>query len=413
MVTNPIFEDERARLADLLSYHLLDSPEEDELNEVAALASAICNKPISLISLVDENRLWFKARIGLDIKETPREHAFCAHTISGEDLLIVPDAQNDERFRANPLVTGAPNIRFYAGVPLTTPQGHNLGTLCVIDNSVGELSPDQERALRVLAKQVVARFELRKKNRALQSALQTINSQKEQLEDHNQMLTRLMSIISHDLRNPIENLKQLFEMFLSGELETEEFKLLGNDVNKSLSSTTDLLNNLLSWAASQLSGNGMDITMMDLRGLVDEQIETVEPNAALKGNTLINEVAHGTYINADADMLKFIIRNLVANANKFTAGGIVRVKLEDAGEFYRICVADTGHGLSQARIDKLFNWKNRQTTLGTAGESGSGLGLLISQQFAQQLGGQLLVKSEEGKGTNVCIDIARDLQISH
>ncbi len=412
MVTNPTSDNERARLDDLLSYNLLDSPREEELDEIVALASEICNMPISLISLIDEKRQWIKARVGLDIDETPREYAFCAHAIHGADLMMVPDALQDERFQHNPLVTGEPGIRFYAGVPLTSNKGHNLGTLCVIDQNPRELSAAQERALRTLAKQVVARFELRKKNATLQSVLQTIDAQNEQLENRNQMLTRLISIISHDLRNPIENLKQLFEMFINGELDTEEFKLLGNDVNKSLSSTTDLLNNLLSWAGSQLSGSGITISRVALRELINGQIVAIEPFATSKNNKLINEVQAGTYLNADADMLQFIIRNLVANANKFTKNGTIRVALRDQEGVYEIAVADTGMGISEAKLSKLLNWKNRQTALGTDGEKGSGLGLLIAEQFARQLGGRLFINSEEGKGTTVYVEIAKDLEFA-
>lgn len=408
MVTN----NELARLADLLSYDILDTPEEDDLNEIVRLASSICGMPISLISLIDENRQWFKAKIGLVPRETPREYAFCAHAILGTDTFIVSDATEDDRFKNNPLVQGDPNIRFYAGVPLTTPQGQKLGTLCVIDDRPGELSAEQERALRILARQVVSHFELKKKNKVLQSTLQTIDSQRNQLENHNQILTRLLSIISHDLRNPLENLKQLFGMFVNGDLTTDELKMLGSDVNKSLASTSELLNNLLGWASSQISGMGMNVNKVDLQNLVNEQLEAVELSASHKKNKLLNEVPAGTVILADADMLKFMVRNLVTNANKFTHSGTLKVTLEKDLEFYRIKISDTGCGMSAERIEKLFNWKKRQTSPGTAGEKGSGLGLLISQQFAHQHNGSLWVQSVEGEGTTVFVEIAKNLKVT-
>ena len=412
MVTISKPKNELARIADLRSYDILDTAEEEELNEIVRLVSSICDMPISLISLIDENRQWFKAKVGLDTKETPREYAFCTHTIRGNGTFMVPDAKEDERFKDNPLVLDNPNIRFYAGVPLTTPQGQNLGTLCVMDDRPGELSPEQERALRILARQVVSHFELKKKNKVLQSTLQTIENQRKQLESHNQMLTRLLSIISHDLRNPIENLKQLFGMFSNGELTTSELKMLRSDVDKSLASTSELLHNLLSWASSQISGMGMNVTRVDLHQLIDEQVKSAEASASQKKNNLVNEVQPSTLINADADMLQFIIRNLVTNANKFTSKGLVKVKLEKEDASYRIIVSDTGCGMNQERISKLFSWKQRQTSLGTVGEKGSGLGLLISQQFAQQHGGVLHVKSEQGIGTAVTVEIAQDLELS-
>ena len=412
MVTTSKPKKELARIADLLSYDILDTPEEEELNEIVRLASSICDMPISLISLIDENRQWFKAKVGLDSKETPREYAFCTHAIRGNSTFMVPDAKEDERFKDNPLVLGNPNIRFYAGVPLTTPQGQNLGTLCVMDDRPGELSAEKERALRILARQVVSHFELKKKNKVLQSTLQTIENQRKQLENHNQVLTRLLSIISHDLRNPIENLKQLFGMFSNGELTTDELKILRSDVDKSLSSTSELLHNLLSWASNQISGMGMNVTRVDLHQLIDEQFESAELSASRKRNKLVNEVQPSTFINADADMLRFIVRNLVTNANKFTSKGTVMVRLETGVAAHRIEVRDTGCGMNQDRLSKLFSWKQRQTSLGTAGEKGSGLGLLISQQFAKQLGGGLDVKSEPGKGTAIAIEIAQDLELS-
>ncbi|MEQ8532872.1 MAG: GAF domain-containing protein, partial [Imperialibacter sp.] len=161
MVTPPISKDEKARLADLLSYNILDTPEEEELDEIVQLASEICNKPISTITLIDEKRQWHKARKGIDGREGERDFAFCAHAIHGDDLMMVPDAKQDERFHDNPLVEGAPHIRFYAGVPLKSAKGYSLGTLCVIGTEPTTLTEVQQRALKILAKQVVTYFELR------------------------------------------------------------------------------------------------------------------------------------------------------------------------------------------------------------------------------------------------------------
>jgi len=162
---------ETERLQALHRSGLLDTPPEPEFDELVELAAAICEAPISTITLIDEKRQWFKAVVGLNSRESDRGIAFCSHAILQEDAFVVENALEDERFRANPLVTGDPNIRFYAGVPLTSPDGYQLGTLCVIDRQPRTLSRTQMAALRVLAHQANARLELREQRRARELAL--------------------------------------------------------------------------------------------------------------------------------------------------------------------------------------------------------------------------------------------------
>ena len=155
-------EQEAARIEALRRYDVLDTAAEQEFDDFTALASQICAVPISLLSLIDSDRQWFKSRVGLDAEQTPRDIAFCDHTIRSTDTLEVPDALEDPRFAENPLVTGAPHVRFYGGAPLTTPDGHNIGTLCVIDHVPRRLTPEQRDGLARLARQVIGRLELRR-----------------------------------------------------------------------------------------------------------------------------------------------------------------------------------------------------------------------------------------------------------
>lgn len=164
---------EATRIDALRRYDLLDTPPEESFDEIATLAARMYRTPIALVSLVDERRQWFKARVGLAATETPREHAFCAHAILDRDVLVVEDAATDARFSRNPLVTSAPNIRFYAGAPLVDGDGHALGTLCIIDREPREPGSDELRGLQVLARQVLAQMELRRTAKELASAVGT------------------------------------------------------------------------------------------------------------------------------------------------------------------------------------------------------------------------------------------------
>ena len=159
----PVPADEDLRLRDLERHGILDQPSDPALDRIVELASAIFGTPIALISLVDADRQWFLSRKGVEVRQTPREIAFCAHAITGSDVLVVPDALADDRFRDNPLVADAPHIRFYAGAPLTTAAGHNLGTLCVIDRQPRLPTEQQLQQLRWLAQVVMRELELRRR----------------------------------------------------------------------------------------------------------------------------------------------------------------------------------------------------------------------------------------------------------
>ena len=166
-MTAPIPQNEKKRLKVLWQYEVLDTVPEEVFDDLTELAARICEAPIALISLVDEKRQWFKSKVGVTLNETSRDLSFCGYAITQPDLFIVPDATRDKRFAGNPLVTSEPKIRFYAGAPLITPDGHALGTLCVIDKVPRELRLEQKQALRILAHHVVSQLELRRRSREL------------------------------------------------------------------------------------------------------------------------------------------------------------------------------------------------------------------------------------------------------
>jgi len=188
-----ISKNESHRLSVLWQYEVLDTVPEEVFDEMADLAALICEAPIALISLVDEDRQWFKARVGTTLKETSRDISFCAHAILGTEIFIVPDATKDERFKHNPLVTTKPKIRFYAGAPLITPDGHALGSLCVMDKVPRKLREPQKQALQTLARHVVTQLELRRHARELHETRTDQNRLKTELKQARAEIARLES----------------------------------------------------------------------------------------------------------------------------------------------------------------------------------------------------------------------------
>lgn len=177
------------RLEALNEYEIMDSLPEEDYDNITSLASRICGTPISLITLLDDHRQWFKSATGLDVKETPIEHSFCIHAIQNpSEIMVVPDSRKDERFADNPFVTGEPHIVFYAGMPLVDDTGQALGSLCVLDIQEHTLSPFQLTALKQLARQVVSFLKLRKENRKLTNTVVDLEEENATLREELRVL---------------------------------------------------------------------------------------------------------------------------------------------------------------------------------------------------------------------------------
>lgn len=205
----PLPKNESQRLKVLWQYDVLDTVPEEVFDELADLASHICEAPIALISLVDENRQWFKSRVGVSVKRTSRDISFCTHAILQNGLFVVSDATKDPRFRNNPLVTGPQKIRFYAGVPLRSPDGYALGTLCVLDKQPRLLRPEQKKALAVLARHVETQLELRRHAKELAEARKNGDRQNAELCRANVEIAKLRDQLSkHDKPKPARKKKK-------------------------------------------------------------------------------------------------------------------------------------------------------------------------------------------------------------
>jgi diguanylate cyclase (GGDEF)-like protein len=208
-------QDENKRLEAVWSLDLLDTPPEDHFDQAARLAATICQTPIGLVSVVDQDRQWFKAKVGLDVCETPRSQAFCAHAIGLTEPLIVPDARLDQRFVHNPLVTGDPDIRFYAGMPITTSDGFTVGTLCVIDTVPRDLTDQQKSGLILLGRHVSAQIALRNHMKTLNRILAEKDVIEKELHAAN---AKLLELSLTDSLTGLRN-RRAFDQRLARELD--------------------------------------------------------------------------------------------------------------------------------------------------------------------------------------------------
>ncbi len=397
----PLPENEEARLQELFDYNILDSDPEPAFDDLVQLASELCGTPISLITLLDADRQWFKAREGVAFSETPREQAFCSHTILDDQLMEVPDATRDERFQENPLVQNDPNIRFYAGMPLISPHGHRLGSLCVIDWKPGSLNDLQRKALKVLAQQAIAQIELRQKVCKLEEALGEVQAKQAELEAFNQLHQRLLSALAHDLRSPLNNLTHYLDLIDDPELGEDQRAHFFSLIQQSVLGSRELLEQILHWAHQRLDSQAhpLPTRAVALRPLVAEEVAMAKRRVRNHQNRFVNAVPGELMVHLEEPPLRFILRNLLVNANKFTQQGTIRVEGYSVGTGVRIDVCDEGVGMNQEQINDLFDWKRRRSLNGLKGEKGIGIGLLLCRDFAEEIGAELEVNSQPGQGS--------------
>lgn len=388
MIPDTYSPHEQKRLAALEKAGIMDSLPEKEFDDIVLLASKICKAPVSLISLVDEKRQWFKAKVGIEMVQTAREISFCTHAIMDDKVMIVEDALLDEHFYNNPLVKGEPYIRFYAGFPIISGDGYRLGALCVIDYVPRKLNGDQLFTVKVLARHVGKMIELKQRNRELESL--------------NNVLQRISSITAHDIRGPIRTLQTIVSMITEGYVSQNELETMLPMAEAQLENTLRLLNNLVEWGKIQV-GNGRNVKAeFLLYEPVAACIEENKFNAALKSNAIINNVKKSITINSDENAFRFIIRNLLNNAIKFTSNGIITVDYSRYKKYHVIAVRDTGIGMeTDNKIESENGMVKYRKRLGTDMEKGSGLGLLLVNEQLTKMNGFFEIESARGVGTVV------------
>lgn len=383
-------EDENQRLQALYNYEVLDTEAEEAFDNLTLLASEICGTPIALISLIDPNRQWFKSKVGLDAEETNREIAFCAHAINQREVFEVTDTLKDNRFFDNPLVTAGPNIRFYAGSPLVTPEGYAIGTLCAISDKPMQLDEHQRKALEILGHEVISQLELR--------------SQIRQVKLANERKTDFLSMISHELLTPLNAIISFSKLMLNDKevsLTDKHSKYLEH-LDYSGKRLMTLVNSILDLNKIEAGKMEVRYSQVDRVEFFDSLHASISPVAKRKGVTLefSTDVAGKRSLFIDEKKLAQVVLNIVSNAIKFSLSGQkVEVKIFHLANELKIIFKDYGIGISEHDLPNIF--QKFQQFGENKNQEGSGLGLMISKSLVELMGGRIYLTSSVDNGTLV------------
>ncbi|MCG6168969.1 response regulator [Leptospira sp. FAT2] len=393
----PVPDNENERLKSLDSYQIVDTAPEEKFDSLTQIAAFICNSSTALISLIDVNRQWFKAKVGMTDSETPRSFSFCQYAILQDDIFEIEDAKQDARFKNNPLVLGPPFIRFYAGAPLKTPDGFNIGTLCVLDQNPKRLDEKQKIILKVLSNQVIANFELIKKNRELI----LIRTKEEELQNSK---SQFFANMSHEIRTPIHGILGVAGLLAETDLHPEQKEYV-DTIRRSGGLLLGLLNDILDFSKLESAHMKIEIVAFDLMALLKDVYSLFEADTKKKNLEfrLVTERTTPLTVSTDPNRLRQILVNLISNAFKFTEKGSVSMEFESyiIGEEcdVKIRVRDTGIGIPKLKLNELFQAYTQADTSVSRKYGGTGLGLAISKNLAEMMGLELTAESIVNRGS--------------
>jgi two-component system, sensor histidine kinase len=410
-------DDEAIRLSALQEYRILDTSAEERFDRITSLVAKLFGAPICLISLVDSDRQWFKSRVGLGVTETPREHAFCAHAILEDDVFIVPDATEDLRFAANPLVVGPPYVRTYVGAPLIARGGVRLGTLCLIYTEATCLPSDVLGQLKQFAAIVVdemdLRYSLNELARSRADALYMASRLAVEIrksEAASKAKNTFLATMSHEIRTPLNailGMAQLLRGAAHDEVDTDKIEtILGS--GKALLA---LLNDVLDLSKIEAGKLEIHPAPGDIRQAVRQTCDLFESQAREKGLALKLAVSKDVpgHLSFDDLRVRQCLMNLISNAVKFTHRGEVRVTVSSrraaSGNVRMIIeVSDTGIGMNEQTRSRLFETFSQGDASTTRRYGGTGLGLAIVRKLARLMNGDILAQSVEGRGSLLTLE---------
>lgn len=412
MIKAPILENESNRLSELLSFCILDTPPDQGLDDITSLASAICGTPIALVSLIDKERQWFKSRAGMEEKETPRDISFCGHAIHQVDIFEIPDASKDERFSDNPLVTGKLNVQFYAGVPLKTDAGYNLGTLCVLDHKPRHLDNIQKECLRVLARHVIRIFEQRKSSELinkhffeLQSLSQSLIRREELLLQTHKMaaLGDMAGGIAHEINNPLAViLGKLHKVNSLIKVEVPDRELVSSELSRVKAAAERIVKIIKGLRQFARADEKEERKQFTLKTLMDEVLGLTASRMNAHGiDFKVGEFSESVVLSAQLAQLTQALINILGNAHDAALepgmeGRVPEVSLSavlqvSEGKVTIEC-KDNGLGIhsdhSKKIFDPFFSLKSEQKSVG--------LGLSVAKKIIEENGGSVSFHSQPG-----------------
>jgi two-component system, sensor histidine kinase len=387
MIGPALPKSERNRLDELTKYNVLDTLPEQVYDDLVFITAQVFATPISLISFVDHDRQWFKSKLGLEVTETSRELSFCGHAILQNDLFIVEDTYLDVRFLDNPLVTDNPNIRFYAGAPIRTPSGENIGTICIIDTVPRKLTSTEKQCLIGLSRQVSSQLELRLSKHEAVSA--------------DQAKSLFLANMSHEIRTPMNAISSCTELLIDSIEDQNQLKLLGL-MRDAASGLMTVINDVLDFTKIEFESIEIHEDVFNLHSLLNNIVNILNIRAEKDAKIINLHVAKSVpeWIVSDADRLRQILFNLIGNAIKFcsqTVNVSLHVNRSD-NETLHCKIKDDGEGISSEDQKRIFDRFAQATNTTVEIQPGTGLGLAISKSLCTAMKGRIWVDSKPGEG---------------